>query len=345
MDLSPVIALQEKLGTNWVNINKAYEQSELKKEEIFRKTQALLPEDTSLVLFGSMGRGEITTGSDTDWALLVDGCADSSHFDSIADLKQIIENDHKPPTPGGTFGGLMSSHELVHKIGGDSDTNKNTTRRILLLLESVPIGNAEAYDRVIRMILKRYISEDWGWMHKKVCIPRFLLNDIIRYWRTITVDFAYKRRQRSGEGWGLKTIKLRMSRKLIYVSGLLACFNDELVGEEYPDDDLVHKAVSNLHSLLKYSPLEIVAKTLYSYVEIEDHTRAIFENYDKFLELIDNEDNRKHFENISPTDAVEDVRFQEIREIGHNFQEALTEIFLEENGTGICKLMKQYGVF
>ena len=36
----------------------------------------LTGEDTSIVVFGSLARSELTSGSDLDWVLLVDGFAD-----------------------------------------------------------------------------------------------------------------------------------------------------------------------------------------------------------------------------------------------------------------------------
>jgi len=72
--------------------------------------------------------------------------------------------------------------------------------------------------RVLRVLLKRYLVDDFGYaMPPKAAarVPRFLLNDLVRYWRTMAVDFAAKRREREGAGWGLRNFKLRMSRKLI----------------------------------------------------------------------------------------------------------------------------------
>ena len=63
-----------------------------------------------------------------------------------------------------------------------------------MLLESVALGRQEAHQSVIRAVLKRYLIEDpsFGRQSGPYRVPRFLLNDFARYWRTMTVDFAYK---------------------------------------------------------------------------------------------------------------------------------------------------------
>jgi hypothetical protein len=55
------------------------------------------------------------------------------------------------------FGQITFSHDLIHYIGGQDDTNHNLSRRILLLLESSMVLNDKidgtAYERVIRGII------------------------------------------------------------------------------------------------------------------------------------------------------------------------------------------------
>jgi hypothetical protein len=162
-------------------------------------------DDTSFVVFGSLSRGEWTSKSDLDWTLLIDGGANSDHLLIAQDIQKILEKaKFQEPGPTGTFGNMAFSHDIVHQIGGQDDTNKNTTQRVLLLLESCAVGErTDAYERVIRAVINRYLEEDNHLLThdaKKYRVPRFLLNDIVRFWRTMAVDFASKQRDRAGKG-------------------------------------------------------------------------------------------------------------------------------------------------
>jgi predicted nucleotidyltransferase len=214
---SSLAQLAQRLGVQWTQLAAASARTKQKKSELSRALAGLDSADTSIVAFGSLARNEFTRGSDIDWTLLIDGQAASEHLAIANKIREEI-------------GKLSFSHDIIHQIGGQDDTNANTTQRILLLLESCVLGKPDAHDRVIGNILGRYLTEDRGlWYgsgpHK---IPRFLLNDIARYWRTMAVDLAYKQRTRGGIGFGLRTIKLRISRKLIYIAGLLSCFSYEV---------------------------------------------------------------------------------------------------------------------
>jgi len=310
-------------------------------------------EDTSIVVFGSLARDEFTEGSDIDWTLLIDGSADPKHLELIPQITEVISKaSAKDPGREGTFGNMAFSHELIHLIGGEDDTNRNTTRRILLLLESDVVGRPEAYDRVVKNVLQRYLNEDRGFLRGTAQhhVPRFLLNDLARYWRTMAVDFAYKQRTRFGRGGAIRNIKLRMSRKLIYVSGLLTCFSCQLGFGEVLGPINCHRTNGSLECIeclrrfLRRTPLEILASAFLHFEHLDETARMVVDAYNAFLGILSDQSLREHLENLPPDPDQSDETFQKARKLSHVFRDGLLELFFDEK-TELCQLTKTYGVF
>ena len=155
--------LADRLGARWTQLVAVSARTLQKKNELSQALAGLDSADTSIVAFGSLARNEFTQGSDIDWTLLIDGQAASEHLATANKVRdEIAKLEGKEPGGEGIFGKLSFSHEIIHEIGGQNDTNANTTQRILLLLESCVLGKPEAHDRVIGNILGRYLSEDRG---------------------------------------------------------------------------------------------------------------------------------------------------------------------------------------
>jgi predicted nucleotidyltransferase len=80
MEPMSVETLAKQCGATWPAIKearaKAREQIELVRKELAK----LYDPQVSVVVTGSVGRGEVTGGSDFDWMLLVDGASDAAHF-------------------------------------------------------------------------------------------------------------------------------------------------------------------------------------------------------------------------------------------------------------------------
>jgi len=309
--------------------------------------------DTSLVVFGSLARGEWTTGSDLDWTYLIDGGAKSTHLQITQDIQRVFKQKNlAEPGPTGTFGNMAFSHDIIHQIGGQNDTNKNTTQRILLLLESTPIGERkEAYERVIRAVIDRYLEEDTHLLtrdSKNYRVPRFLLNDIVRFWRTMAVDFANKQRDRAGKGWGLRNAKLRMSRKLIFASGLLICFSSSLDPElrnkiSTDTNDVRFQLGNHIRDYVRLTPLEVVESLVNRYDIPDSVAKELFDSYAKFLRILDDETSRKALDALRSEDSETDPTFKQIREISDAFKRALDYIFFENRQ--LARLTREYGVF
>jgi len=304
-----VDSLEREMGATWPAIRKARTTTEEKRSILRAAFKGKIAADTSLVVFGSIAREEFTSGSDSDWMLLVDGQAYPEHGDQRHTISTEMERlGFSEPGRSGVFGCMTGSHDIVHEIGGEDDTNSNTTRRVLLLLESLPIGNREAYDRVRCQILSRYLRDDRGLVRSDGTfrVPRFLLNDLTRYWRTVTVDFVYKQRAEGGEKWALRNAKLRMSRKLVFASGLLRCFfchldpaaagAREALAAPKPD---MTKLLTYLESELAQTPLELLARASLELTSQRATARKLFDSYDRFLSVLDNSEKREVLAGVS----------------------------------------------
>lgn len=312
-------------------------------------------EDTSLVVFGSLAREEWTSGSDLDWTYLIDGEANSDHLRIAQTIQNVLREEGKrfrPPGSTETFGNMAFSHDIIHQIGGQNDSNKNTTRRILLLLESFPIGKrTEAYDRVMQGVINRYLEEDnHPLTHdgKRYRVPRFLLNDIVRFWRTMAVDFASKQRDRGGKGWGVRNAKLRMSRKLIFASGLLVCFSANLDPDlqakiSTDKSDIRFHLAKHIRNYTRLSPLRILERSMAQYKVPQSVAKDLFGAYAAFLGILDDKKNREALDGLHSADSRTDSLFKEIREISDVFQRSLDHIFFDN--TLVAPLTKRYGVF
>jgi|HubBroStandDraft_5_1064220.scaffolds.fasta_scaffold34263_2 predicted nucleotidyltransferase len=346
----PTLALSQDLGKRWPNIESARQFSNQKLAQLKDLLVDLDSDDTSIVVLGSLGRGEFTQASDIDWYLLVDGIADPHHHNLFLEADRRIKDfTQKDVGKEKTFATFVSSHNLIHDVGGEDDTNNNLTRRLLLLLESTPLAGPVTHERVVKNILKRYLLEDRSfWRADGHHIPHFLLNDLARLWRTMAVDFAYKLRARSGEKWAIRNVKLRMSRKLLYVAGLLACFHSHLLLDKpdareqvYGDESFRPEIVEVIHSIFSDTPLDMVA-SLVSKLEEDEAVSQVFRAYDEFLGVLLDSDQRKHLEQLSEAAADSDPTFQKAREISHHFRDGLLDLFF---GKKLYSLTRLYGVF
>lgn len=344
--------LERQLKTEWLHLRRARQESAEMREQLQKALGGLDSTDASIVVSGSLARGEFTPDSDIDWTLLIDGQANPAHHDLVREIRTKIEK-LQPKEPGreGTFGEMVFSHGLIHEIGGEDDTNKNTTRRLLLLLESRAVGHQEAYVRVVRCILDRYLLEDRGlWKSPPYHVPRFLQNDFARYWRTMAVDFAYKVRKRGAEGWAIRNIKLRMSRKLIYASGLLACYRchlDYREGEReaiFRNPDRHKEVIEHLRGILSGTPLDIVADMFLRNRHLDPSARKIFGAYNEFIGVLSDQQRRKDLNQLAEDVAESDASYTRMRTLSHDFRDGLEDLFFDEHSE-LFKMTKAYGVF
>jgi hypothetical protein len=356
----PLDELRQRFALEVPHLVKARDEAAAKNRELRGALAEFLENpdpDLGLTVSGSLARLEWTSGSDIDWSLLVDGAVRSSHLHTAKKIERVMVSFGKKPNPNGAFGNLVISHNLVHLIGGNTDTNANTTQRILLLLESASLGDDQVRSRVTRAILERYLEQDTHFNPEKTPrVPRFLINDIVRYWRTMAVDYASKHQAEAAHKFAIRNIKLRMSRKLIFISGLLmvfACdFELPVIPPNQPrlfdlgDDEefSIIPYIQHLAGYVNQTPLDILAQACMRYEANADTVCGLFESYDSFLAALDDPNARQHLEKIDYATSKNDPQFKDLRETSHRFQESLKTFFFETNDS-LRDLMQEYAVF
>jgi Putative nucleotidyltransferase DUF294 len=357
MEIRPVNnaieVLENKLGANWGAIRKA----QVKTEELLTNLKAVLTDledpNCAVVVTGSLGRGEANDSSDADWLLLVDGPSDPYHARMAREIDDRVRRaGFKDVGPTGTFGGVVVSHELVHYIAGTRDTNENLTRRILLLAESRPLTSPVVRERVIRNVLDRYVRYDrsvqssTGEYNR---VPHFLLNDVVRYWRTMASDYASKMWERTGKGWGIRNVKLRFSRKLLFVWGLLASFSGELFGQEVlaraqHEEELLILLSNLIREQTDVAPLELLARVAINDWVKKDTATDIFSAYNEFLDALSDRETRSHLETVRFEDAASDNIYSQLRTTSRRFRLGINDLFFDQHHQ-LKRLIRDFGVF
>ncbi|WP_354700338.1 hypothetical protein DSM112329_00607 [Paraconexibacter sp. AEG42_29] len=284
--------------------------------------------DTAVVLCGSWGRGEVTSASDDDWWVLVDGPARPQVQPLPAAVALAL--DEVPPGTEGLFGTVAFRDDLRDQIGLAADTNANFTRRMLLVLESVAVTGQPAWSAARRAVLAGYLDD----RSRDYRPPRFFLNDIVRYWRTITVDFEGKDRSRGGDGWGLRAAKLRTSRKLLFASGLLPILECHRLQ--------AHEMLDALAADFAAPATDRIAAAFLRYDAIDLGIRVLAA-YDRVLTLLGDPEVRRHLIELTDDGAARSVAFTELRSLAAQLQSGLLSLLFDDRR--LAPVVREYAIF
>ncbi len=325
--VSPLEVLAQKAGREFPHLFAARKRTASGLADRSQRLQGLSHSpDASVVLMGSWGRAEVTAGSDDDFMLLVHGVERDAVEPSVVVVVGVLNSS---PGTQGIFGVPVFSDRLVHDIGLEQDDNSNLTHRMLFLLESAPVTGAEAYRAVREEILDRYVDDSV----KAYRPPRFLLNDVVRYWRTICVDFAGKEHE-SPKKWGLRNAKLRTSRKILFAGGLLPaleCFRFDL-GEirDY------------LKGQLDLVPTDRIAQCFLVHNAVEPGART-FGAYDEFIGRMNDEEFREDLGKVDRDNCADSSAFADVQRIGHELQDGLLALLYETRT--LPQVVRDYAIF
>jgi predicted nucleotidyltransferase len=315
------------LGVQAPSLLAASELSEARLEDARRRLLEQVPveaeERMDVVALGSLARRESTIGSDFDYLVIAHSLPTNvkttrrlvSAADELADMLQLAR-----PGATGLFGRVIAAPDLTERIGLEQDTNATHTRRMLLLEESASVYSQGLHSSLIRSILERYLADHIG----DGDVPRFLLNDMIRYWRTVAVDYQAKRWESLKEGWGLRYLKLIISRKLTFAGALVSLFLGNPVSTDYLHEQFSMPSLARLaqlHSLIE-DELKPVLKTVLQIAE-EFCTSMSEEGFREEARLI-----------LESSDIKPGSPFDQMKERGKELQEALEVLFFDTDLLG-----------
>ena len=291
-------------------------KTEFNQEDIIFKNNNI-----SVFAAGSLGRLEYGKKSDLD-VFLISQKEEIKKLDEIQILNKLILINQKTGfedfSNDGQFLKIYKLQDLKTEIGSSKEDAENLfTTRILFLLESQFLCNEEIGRKQLEQIISYYYRDDKG---KKDFRSLFLINDILRFWRTLCLNYEHTRGDKS-RPWRKKNFNLKFSRMLTVFSTILP-----IITKPIPDQN-------ELIDLCKYPPLQRLSRGLdklkSSNLSTEQYN-TFLSNYEYFL-------SRKESSNLE-TD-LDTATKETLNEKAAEFSKFLYKALNDNN---ICERYRQY---
>jgi hypothetical protein len=259
-------------------------------------------EPLAIYLTGSFGRLEarFPKGSDLDLFFLYGPTDRSSKtrlsqltwFELAGEVIRIARDlDFEEFSRDGAFLQVHNVWHIGRQLGSQhEDAENGFTARLLLLLESRYVLNEDLYEQFMQETIGFYYEDYWA--NQDIFRPTFLINDILRFWRTLCLNYEHKRNHKRSEGgtededatWraesALDNLKLRFSRLSTCYSMVIALAAEPTpVGPERVLELCRTAPTDRWDVAARYAPDSAV-------VEATSKVAQILEGYEYFLELM-----------------------------------------------------------
>lgn len=290
------------------SLNEARELSKKKIEKLRLTISNKINEDNVCIYAcGSLGRFEITEKSDLDlFFILMDDAGEERTFSRLSkyvffskmyEINQELGFDD--PSKGGFYWNFITEKKLLDIGSREEDYNNSFTARMLLILEGKALSKKETFVTLKRRVINKYF-EDYP-DHREPFYPLFLMNDIWRYWYTLTLNYEH-RKDPGGEHdkndknyW--KRLKLKFARFFTCMSMIMCLFKEDLT-----EDDVL-----NFSDLTPFERIEYLQNNIPEIAE-GDYLNKITKKYEWFLDLRKNDSTwwkEKNNKDIAFTNADE----------------------------------------
>lgn len=145
-------------------------------------------------------------------------------------------------------------------------------------------------------------------------LSKFLLNDIIRYYRTICTDYEFKVNEQE-KSWGVRKIKLRFSRKILYFSGLIMVAKTCSMSRDNKIEETL--------TLLSLPPIARI-ESICGKVKSEE----MLTYYSEFLDEISKPEVRKSMDKITRENRNENNEYRSLKNMSEHFNWELEKMFI-----------------
>ena len=285
-----------------------------------------------LNIFAAGSLGRLDSGDKSDLDVFFTSSKSVSHIEEIHIFFEIIKIAKELKYPEFSNDGqylkifLIDDIKSTSVIGSPVDDQENWfTTRMLLLLESQWIFTEDAHKKHLEDILKIYFRDTSS---TEPFRPIFLINDILRFWRTLCLNYEQARHKttsdtsnRVSKPWRKKNYNLKFSRML------------SIFGTIIPLILVKDISMSNVVDLCSLSPIHRLVFGLYLMDEksknFEMDLNKILSSYNEFLILKESND----LEN--PEKAIKDL----LRRYAEDFHIAIVNIL---NSDSIPIEMRRY---
>lgn len=227
---------------------------------------------TTIYATGSGGRGDMGAASDLDpYVVTLESSAALSMRDASAAiaeaLRSAVDDVGLPELDrDGEYASLVTAESLFENLGDPADDQSGAlTRRMLLILESRALVNPDAYEVLIGQTIDAYWKNEAE--HPADYLPIVLVNDIVRYWRTVLLNHESRLRDKSRKLDLSQEDEMALRRYSSYklrVPRCLSCFSALAYLLSLTPTDPAHVAREDVFRMARMTPLERL-----------DHLRAL----------------------------------------------------------------------
>lgn len=281
------------------------------------------PPRIALFIAGSYGRFEAGPPSDADLIIVYEKAAKPPKRQQVVETAQGIFRDLgiPAPNPTGVFIKQYPLATLINRAGSHDEDVRAFSQRMLLMMEARCIYGQEFGRKVMDRLVDWYFQYHEASPQKEAAL---LMNDAIRYFRTIAVNYQFTFGEENGK-WPIRNLKLRHSRVAMYMGLMLLALHAS--SREHAENK-----ASYIRSEMQFPPLARIHRVCSSLGERKegDHILGL---YARFLAAI-RDSSRDDLLQLEYKDRYQNSDYRALRTNSSDFMRVLSELVYNQYGRG-----------